>query len=180
MEERAFPPGQHGREKSFRRNRASNYSQQLREKQKVRRIYGILERQFRRYYAEALKRPGMTGANLLEILERRLDNTIYRLGYADSRAQARQLVSHGHFEINGRRTNIPSYLMRPGDQIEVREGSRKRPYFKQVRESMGDKSLPEWLERDASKLTGEVVRYPERGDVQQAINEQLIVEYYNR
>jgi small subunit ribosomal protein S4 len=152
----------------------------LREKQKVRRIYGILERQFRRYFREAQRRPGLTGANLLGLLETRLDNTIYRLGYADSRSQARQLVQHGHFKVNGRRTNIPSYLLRPGDRIEVREGSARRTYFKGVRETAGDRPAPEWLSRSLPDMAADVVRVPERRDVDMTINEQLVVEYYSR
>jgi small subunit ribosomal protein S4 len=180
IERRDHPPGQHGHETTFRRGRASDYALQLREKQKVRRIYGVLERQFRRYYREALKRPGMTGATLLTILERRLDNVVYRLGFAASRAQARQLVQHGHFEVNGRRTNIPSFLVRPGDQVEVREGSRKRTFFKDLRDLVEDRPMPDWLDRDISHLAGEVSRYPERSDIEMTINEHLIVEYYSR
>ncbi|GAB4480546.1 MAG: 30S ribosomal protein S4 [Anaerolineae bacterium] len=180
IERRNYPPGQHGKEKAFRRGRASDFSLQLREKQKVRRIYGVLERQFRRYYRDALRRPGLTGTNLLIMLETRLDNVVYRMGFAESRAQARQLVSHGHFLVNGRRTDVPSYLLRPGDKIEVREGSRKRTYFKDLREVMADWSVPQWLSRDVSALRGEVVRLPERTDIEMTINEQLIVEYYNR
>lgn len=180
VERRSYPPGQHGRERQFRRGRASDYALQLREKQKVRRIYGVLERQFRRYFRVALKRTGLTGTNLLSILESRLDNVIYRLGYAESRAQARQLVQHGHFNVNGRRTNIPSYLLRPGDRLDVREGSRKRTYFKQLREIAAERLLPDWLDRDVNNLTGEVVRRPERTDIEMTINEQLVVEYYSR
>ncbi len=123
FERRSYPPGQHGKDAQFRRGRGSDYSLQLREKQKARRVYGVLERQFRRYFGEALRRPGLTGSNLLAILESRLDNVIYRLGWADSRNHARLLVQHGHFAVNGRRTNIPSYLVRPGDVITVRAGS---------------------------------------------------------
>ncbi len=181
IDRRSYPPGQHGKEKALRRGRASDFSQQLREKQKARRIYGVLERQFRRYYRDALRRPGLTGTNLLIMLETRLDNVIYRMGFADSRAQARQLVSHGHFLVNGRRTDIPSYLLRPGDKIEVREGSRKRSYFKDLREIMADRrNIPDWVSRDANALRGEIVRLPERSEIPEQIEEQLIVEYYNR
>lgn len=180
IERRDYPPGQHGRQTTFRRGRASDYALQLREKQKVRRIYGVLERQFRRYYREALKRPGMTGATLLALLERRLDNTVYRMGFAESRAQARQLVQHGHFTVNGRRTNIPSYLVQPGDQVAVREGSRGRTYFKQLRDVMADHPMADWVDRVPSNLSGEVLRYPERSDIELTINEQLVVEYYSR
>jgi small subunit ribosomal protein S4 len=164
----------------YRRGRASDYSLQLREKQKVRRIYGVLERQFRRYYKQAVKHTGLTGTMLLTMLERRLDNVIYRMGFADSRAQARQLVSHGHFNVNGRRTNIPSYLVRSGDLIEVREGSRKRTYFKNLRDGGSEVMPPGWVTRDFVNLTGEVVKMPERTDIELNINEQLVVEYYNR
>ncbi len=180
IERRNYPPGQHGRESQFRRGRASDYSLQLREKQKARRMYGVLERQFRRYFGEALRRPGLTGSNLLAILESRLDNVVFRLGYADSRDQARQLVQHGHFNVNGRRTNVPSYILRPGDRITVREGSRKRTYFKELRDFAQERSVPEWLSRDVSNLSGEMVRLPERTDIDYTINEQLIVEYYSR
>ncbi len=180
IERRNYPPGPHGKDTSFRRGRASDYALQLREKQKARRIYGVLERQFRRYFALALRRPGMTGAVLLGILESRLDNVVYRLGFAESRTQARQLVQHGHFNVNGRRTNIPSYIVRPGDVVAVREGSRKRPYFKQLREVAGEWTPPAWLERDLNMLSGTVVRQPERSDIDMTINEQLIVEYYSR
>jgi small subunit ribosomal protein S4 len=179
LERRNYPPGQH-RERGFRRRRASDYSLQLREKQKARRIYGVLERQFRRYYREAVQRSGLTGENLLTILERRLDNIVYRMGFASSRAQARQLVQHGHFNVNGRRTNIPSYTLRPGDVIEVREGSRKRTYFKQLVQEADEWPVPEWLDSSLATLSGEVLRYPERTDVDLSINEQLIVEYYSR
>jgi small subunit ribosomal protein S4 len=180
IERRNYPPGQHGKETSFRRGRASDYSLQLREKQKARRIYRILERQFRRYFQEALRRPGVTGENLLSILESRLDNVVFRMGFAESRAQARQIVQHGHFNINGRRTNVPSYLVRPGDRIEVREGSRKRGYFKVLRDFAAEVATPDWVSRDLNTLSGSITRLPERTDVEQNIREQLIVEYYSR
>ena len=180
LERRDYPPGQHGRTSQYRRGRASAYSVQLREKQKARRIYGVLERQFRRYFREALRRPGMTGANLLAILESRLDNAVYRLGFAESRAQARQLVQHGHFNVNDRRTNIPSYLLRPGDQIVVRDGSRNKTYFKNLQDALSDQPVPEWLSQDARQLSGSVVRVPERADIDLTLSEQLIVEYYSR
>lgn len=180
VERRSYPPGQHGKLAQYRRGRASDYSVQLREKQKARRIYGILERQFRRYFREALRRPGLTGSNLLIILESRLDNAVYRLGFAESRAQARQLVQHGHFEVNGRRTNIPSFLVKPGDEVTVREGSRKKTYFKGLSELMAERPVPEWLEQNDGALTGRVTREPERTDIDLTLNEQLIVEYYSR
>ena len=180
VERRSYPPGQHGKVAQFRRSRASDYSFQLREKQKVRRIYGVLERQFRRYFREALRRPGLTGSNLLALLESRLDNVVYRLGFAESRAQARQLVQHGHFAINGRRTDIPSYLVRPGDVVEVRDGSRGKTFFKGLSDIMGERPVPEWLEQDAKQLSGRVSRLPERADIDLTFNEHLIVEYYSR
>jgi len=180
IEKRNYPPGQHGRESQYRRGRASDYSLQLREKQKVRRIYGVLERQFRRYFRDAQQRTGLTGSNLLSILESRLDNVVYRMGFASSRAQARQLVQHGHFDVNGRRTNIPSYIVKPGDEIIVREGSRKRTYFKQMPDFASEWTPPEWVSRDISALRGSMMRLPERKDVDLTINEQLVVEYYSR
>ncbi len=180
FERRGYPPGQHGRSAQFRRRRESDYNRQLRAKQKARRIYGILERQFRRYYEESLQRRGLTGLNLLQILESRLDNVVYRLGYADSRAQARMLVTHGHFLVNGRRTDVPSMLMTPGDQLSVREGSRKRTYFKDLSAVAEEKSPPEWLSRDLKNLSGSLIRLPERAEIDGNLNEQLIVEFYSR
>jgi small subunit ribosomal protein S4 len=180
FERRGYPPGQHGRSFQFRRRRESDYSRQLRAKQKARRIYGIYERQFRRYYEVSLQRRGLTGLNLLQILESRLDNVIYRLGYADSRAQARLLVTHGHFVVNGHRTDVPSMLMSPGDEIIVREGSRQRTYFKNLAEMAEQKTPPDWLSRDLRNLSGTVVRLPERSEIDGNLNEQLIVEYYSR
>jgi small subunit ribosomal protein S4 len=180
FERRAYPPGEHGRDAQFRRRRVSDYSRQLREKQKTRRLYGVSERQFRRYYRSALKKRGLTGSNLLQMLERRLDNVVYRLGYSESRAHARQLVTHGHFNINGRRTDIPSILVRPDDEIEVREGSRKATYFTELPELAESRTVPGWLERDVKKLNGRVLQMPERRDVDATVNETLIVEYYSR
>ncbi len=181
VERRAYPPGQHGKDAQFRRGRGSDYSLQLREKQKARRVYGILERQFRRYFSEAQRRPGLTGSNLLTILESRLDNVVYRLGWADSRAHARQIVQHGHISVNGRRTNIPSYLVRPNDVVAIREQSRSRQYFKELRAYMEDRpQAPEWLSVNIGAMEGTVLRVPERRDVDLSLNEQLIVEYYSR
>jgi len=163
-----------------RRRRKSDYSRQLREKQKARRIYGVLERQFRRYFREAERRPGLAGENLIVLLESRLDNVVYRLGFADSRAQARQLVQHGHFVINGRRTNIPSYLVRPQDMISVREGSRKRTYFKERAERLDEGAVPGWLILDAKAMTARLLKVPAREDIDTTLNEHLIVEYYSR
>ncbi len=178
--DRGYPPGDHGRLAQFRRRRTSDYSRQLREKQKVRRIYGVLERQFRRYFREAERRPGLTGENLLIVLESRLDNVIYRLGFADSRAQARQLVQHGHFVVNGRRTNIPSYLVRPQDRIVVRDGSRGRVYFKDRVKLLDEGSVPHWLSLDSNTMESRVLQLPTREDIAASLNEQLIVEYYSR
>ncbi len=181
VERRTYPPGQHGKDAQFRRGRGSDYALQLREKQKTRRVYGILERQFRRYFREALRRPGLTGSNLLAILESRLDNVVYRLGWADSRAHARQMVQHGHISVNGRRTNIPSYLVRPGDVVSIRNESRSRQYFKELRAYAEERPpAPEWLSVDLAGYEGTVLRLPERRDVDLPINEQLIVEYYSR
>jgi small subunit ribosomal protein S4 len=178
--DRGYPPGEHGRMAQFRRRRTSDYSRQLRGKQKVRRIYGVLERQFRRYFREAERRPGLTGENLLIILESRLDNVVYRLGFADSRAQARQLVQHGHFLLNGRRTNVPSYIVRPQDRITVREGSRKRTYFKERAELLDEGSVPSWLSLDLNTMAARVLQLPTREEIAAELNEQLIVEYYSR
>jgi small subunit ribosomal protein S4 len=178
--DRGYPPGEHGRLAQFRRRRSSDYSRQLREKQKVRRIYGVLERQFRRYFREAERRSGLTGENLLIILESRLDNVIYRLGFADSRAQARQLVQHGHFVVNGRRTNIPSYIVRPQDEIVVREGSRKRVYFKERAQLLDAGAVPNWLSLDSNAMMARVLQSPAREDITATVNEQLVVEYYSR
>ena len=180
LERRAYPPGQHGRETQFRRGRASDYSRQLREKQKVRRIYGVLERQFRRYYREALRRKGPTGANLLMLLESRLDNVVYRLGFADSRVQARQLVQHGHFWFNGKPTNIPSRLVKLGDIVSVRQQSRQKTYFKERVQHMEDRGVPDWLSLDLRDMSGRVLNLPSREDVDYPINEHVIVAYYSR
>jgi small subunit ribosomal protein S4 len=183
FEQRSFAPGQHG--KSSGRNksatgRESDYARQLRAKQRARRVYGILERQFRRYYETALHRRGLTGLNLLQILESRLDNIIFRLGFATSRAQARLLVTHGHFTVNGRRTDVPSMIMGAGDVVQVREGSRQSTYFKDMTAAAEVRNFPAWLNRDLKNLTGTVQRLPERAEIDGNLNEQLIVEYYSR
>ena len=148
FERRGYPPGQHGKGSQFRRRRDSDFNRQLRAKQKARRTYGIMERQFRRYYEVSLSRRGLTGLNLLQILESRLDNVVFRLGYADSRAQARELVTHGHFVVNGRRTDVPSMLVAQGDVVAVREGSRDKTYFKDLTAMAEDKNVPAWISRD--------------------------------
>ncbi|MBN1487179.1 MAG: 30S ribosomal protein S4 [Anaerolineae bacterium] len=180
FERRSYPPGQHGKEASFRRRRNTDYAMQLREKQKTRRFYGVLERQFRRYFHQAEALSGLTGENLLILLERRLDNVVYRLGLADSRAQARQLVGHGHFMVNGRKTNIPSYSVRPEDVISIVPGSRRLRYFKDRKELLGKKAVPAWLILDDEKLEGRMLTLPERSEIDAPVEEQLIVEFYSR
>lgn len=184
IERRNFAPGQHGRTGSRsggnRSGRESDYLRQLRAKQRARRVYGILERQFRRYYEVALQRRGLTGLNLLQILESRLDNVVYRLGFATSRSQARLLVTHGHFTVNGRRTDVPSMLLREGDVVAVRDGSRGLEYFKVLGDLADVRTSPSWLNRDTKQLSGAIQRLPERAEIDGILNEQLIVEYYSR
>jgi small subunit ribosomal protein S4 len=184
FERRGFAPGQHGRS-GGRGNRGgqggvSDYSKQLRAKQKARRIYGIYEAQFRRYYGKALKARGITGLMLLQILESRLDNVVFRLGYASSRSQARLLVTHGHFIVNGRRTDIPSMTLNAGDVISVRPGSLDATYFKELGSIAETRNVPAWLSRDIKSLSGNFLRLPERPEIDGNLNEQLIVEYYSR
>ena len=176
FEKRSAPPGQH----TFRRRRISDRGLQLREKQKVRYSYGMLERQFRRFFAEAKKAPGITGENLLILLERRLDNVVYRLGFADSRAQARQLVRHGHIDLNKRRTDIPSCLVKPGDVIEWRQRSTKTEYYKNLTQEIGSREIPIWLSLDMQNIVGKVLTLPTRSDVDTKFDEKAIVEYYSR
>ncbi len=180
FDKRSFAPGQHGRTGQFSRGRESDFARQLRAKQKARRVYGVLERQFRRYYGKALRSTGLTGLILLQFLETRLDNVVYRLGYAQSRSQARMLVSHGHFYVNGRRTDVPSFLVSPGDQITVRPGSLQGSFFKELGDRAGNTNVPLWLERNLNTLSGSMVRKPERSEIDGNLNEQLIVEYYSR
>ncbi len=179
MERRAYAPGLHGRQAKFRR-KESDYGLQLREKQKARRLYGVFERQFRRYFRRAQRQKGLTGINLLIILESRLDNAVYRLGLASSRAQARQFVSHGHFEVNGRKTNIPSFLVSAGDVIAVRENSKKILHFKELAENIDGGRVPNWLSLDTKNLSGQVLSEPTPEHVDVTLNEQLIVEHYSR
>lgn len=180
VERRAFPPGMHGKKQTFRR-KTSDYGTQLREKQKARRVYGVMEKQFRNYFEEASRTTGMTGVNLLAMLERRLDNVVYRLGLADSRPQARQLVRHGHFEVNGRKTDIPSFQVSVGDVIKVRQNAQNKTYFKDRAQLMqGAAKTPAWLKFTFTAMTAEVVGNPAREDVEIPLNEQLIVEYYSR
>jgi small subunit ribosomal protein S4 len=176
FERRPTPPGQHG----VRRRKMGEYGIQLREKQKVRRVYGVLERQFRNYFNEAETHVGVTGEALLQSLETRLDNVVYRLGFASSRAQARQLVTHGHFAVNGTPTNVASYKMRPGDRVEVRESHRSREAFKVIRETLKSHTAPDWLSLDAAQLAGSVASLPRRDQMPLDLSEQLVVEYYSR
>jgi small subunit ribosomal protein S4 len=176
IERRPTPPGPHQQ----RRRKPSEYGLQLREKQKARRIYGVLETQFRKTFGEASKRTGMTGETLLRFLELRLDNVVFRLGLAVNREQARQMVTHGHFDVNGRKTNIPSYRVRVGDVIKVRDKSRSLPFYKDLANTLRGKPVPQWLSLQAEGMTGTVVATPERSDCDQSVREQLIVEYYSR
>jgi small subunit ribosomal protein S4 len=176
FERRSTPPGMN----TQRRRKVSEFGLQLREKQKVRKTYSIMERQFRNYFEKASKRKGMTGEELLRMLEMRLDNVVYRMGLARSRAEARQLVSHGHFTVNGRPTNIPSYATKAGDKVEVRESRRGREYFKTASETVKAAQIPEWVSVDATKLMGSVLTEPVREQMPLEFNEQLVVEYYSR
>jgi small subunit ribosomal protein S4 len=179
VERRTYPAGMHGPQRQFRR-KASDYALQLREKQKARRFYGVFERQFRRYFTEAERRKGLTGTNLLVALETRLDNVVFRLGLADSRAQARQLVRHGHIEVNGKRTDVPSFAVSPGDMITVREDSKRNGYFQLLLEHLAGRTVPGWLSLDTANMAGRVLSVPSREDVDVQLEEQLIVEYYSR
>ncbi|NOZ72950.1 MAG: 30S ribosomal protein S4 [Chloroflexi bacterium] len=178
IDRRNYPPGSHGNVR--RRGKVSDYGRQLREKQKVRRIYGVYERQFRRYFRQAVQTKGLTGATLLQLLEQRLDNVVFRLGFATSRAQARQLVTHGHFAVNGQKVDIVSYMVKPGDVIQVRENSRNKAYFKEIAEVLAKKVPPKWLSLEAATMSGSMIALPERADIDIPINEQLVVEYYSR
>jgi small subunit ribosomal protein S4 len=177
IERRGYPPGQHGQRRG---RRSLNYGPQLREKQKVKRIYGILEQQFRKYFQEAERRKGITGENLLILLERRLDNVVYSLGFASSRAQARQLVRHGHISIDGRKITIPSFQVREGQSIVVKENSKKNDFIRAAVESARGRGIPDWLELNAESYTGKVLALPKREDIKLPIQEQLIVELYSR
>lgn len=176
IKRRNYPPGQHGQ----LRTKVTDYGVQLREKQKVRRIYGILEKQFRSYFEKADRMKGVTGENLLSLLERRLDNTIYRLGFAASRTEARQLVKHSHFTLNGRKANIPSLLVKAGDVIELREKSRKIVCINDSLEAVVRRGIPQWIELDKDAYQGKVKANPIREDITMPIQEQLIVELYSK
>lgn len=180
FEKRGYAPGQHGRNKQGRSERESDYARQLRAKQKARRVYGVFERQFRRYFGIANSRAGLTGLMLLQTLELRLDNVVYRLGFAMDRAQARQLVNHGHIQVNGKRADIASMILRPSDVVTVKESARQNTYFKELLDVVDKRSFPSWIDRDGKALTGRVLRVPDRSEIDGNLNEQLIVEYYSR
>ena len=172
---RPTPPGQHG----VSRKKQSQYGIQLREKQKARRAYGVLEGQFRGYFQQASRMKGVTGENLLMLLERRLDNVVYRLGMGDSRAHARQLVTHGHIRVNGKKVNIPSFRVKLNDEITIRSGSQSMENLKQLREE-GNRMVPKWLSLDHENLVGKVIAMPQRDDIDLTVEEHLIVEFYSR
>ena len=175
IEEGASPPGQ----RSFRRRKLSDYALRLQEKQKAKYVYGMLEKQFKRFFLQAKRSPGFTGDNLLQLLERRLDNVIYRLGFADSRAQARQLVRHGHILVNGHKVNIPSYLVKPGDVITWREGKAKEAFSPRVSQRLETVIVPSWLSFDKESLSGKVSTLPTRSEIEAKFDEKMIVEYYS-
>ena len=177
VERRGFPPGQHGQS---RRGKISEYGIQLREKQKVRRTYGLIEQQFRNYFSRALKQTGRTGETLVKLLERRLDNVIYRLGLAPSRKAARQMVTHGHFRVNSKAVNIPSYLLKPGDVVHVREKSKKLEVIHSSMKRMKDTAMLPWLSLDKAGMSGTFLNIPERADIPLNADEQLIVELYSK
>ena len=176
MERRPYPPGQHGQ----MRRKKTEYALLLREKQKLKRIYGVLEKQFRRYFEEAERQKGVTGENLLILLERRLDNVIYRMGFANSRNQARQLVRHGHVLVNGKKVDIPSYLVDVGDEIAIREKSREIPFIKEAMESVSRRGIPSWLEVDPDNFKGKVKALTTREEIAIPVQEQLIDEFYSK
>ncbi|EHL07865.1 ribosomal protein S4 [Desulfitobacterium hafniense DP7] len=176
IDRRAYAPGQHGQSRG---KKPTEYGIQLREKQKVRRIYGVQEKQFRSYYDKANRQKGIVGENLLRLLERRLDNVVFQLGFATSRPEARQLVRHGHFTINGRRVDIPSFLVRVGDVVGVKEASKSSPRLKEILSSL-DRTPPKWMNLDANAATGTIIALPDREDIQLPIQEHLIVEKYSR
>ncbi len=176
VDRRAYAPGVHGQ----RRRKPTEYSTQLREKQKARRIYGVLERQFRKTYAEAVRLTGATGENLLRLMELRVDNLVFRMGFADSRSGARQLVNHGHFTVNGHRLDIPSASLRVGDVVAVSEKSKGLTYFKDMAKEIQRKSVPSWMSLNPLALSGKIVSMPTRSEIDTELQEQLIVEFYSR
>ncbi len=177
VDRRSYAPGQHGQQRS---RKASEYALQLREKQKTKRFYGISESQMEKYCALAEKKSGITGENLLSILEMRLDNVVYRMGYAMSRPEARQLVNHAHFTVNGRKVNIPSFRVKPGDVVALREKSRAYDKFKDVIEANASKPYPKWLEKDGANFAAKVIAMPDRADIDLPVEEHLIVELYSK
>jgi small subunit ribosomal protein S4 len=177
FERRGYAPGEHGKS---RRIKETNYGQQLREKQKARRIYGVLERQFRGYFAKAATAKGVTGEALLQMLERRLDNIVFRFGFAPSRSAARQLVRHGHFQVNGHRVDVPSFLVRAGDEIKIRDRSRELTVVQSALEARKGQGVPEWMDLNAEQLSGRILNIPTRANIPVPINEQLIVELYSK
>ena len=177
IEKRNFPPGQHGKS---RRSKISGYGLQLREKQKVRSIYGVLERQFQNYFEKASRQKGVTGENLLTMLERRLDNAVYRLGFASSRAQSRQLVGHGHILVNSSKVNIPSFQIQQGDIVSVKEKSQKVSNIAAAVEMVGGRGIPDWLELDSLNYSGKVLTLPKRDNVNLPVQERMIVEFYSK
>ena len=177
VERRNFPPGQHGTRRGLR---TLGYGLQLREKQKVKRIYGIAERQFRGYYYKALRTPGVTGYTLIQLLERRLDNVVYRMGFASDHAEARQLVRHGHFTVNGKKVNIPSYLVRPRDVVQVKEASQKIARINEALAAVDRRGVPQWIDLEKDGFKGHVKQMPAREDVTLPIREQLIIELYSK
>ncbi len=177
VERRGYAPGEHGKS---RRVKETNYGLQLREKQKARRIYGVLERQFRHFFAKASETKGVTGEALLQMLERRLDNVVFRMGFASSRSAARQLVRHGHFAVNGRKVDIPSYLVRAGEEVQVRDKSKKLTVILNSLEARKGHSVPEWMELNPERMTGRVLNIPTRQAIPVPVNEQLIVELYSK
>ncbi len=179
MERKNYIPGEHGSSKGFRK-RVSDYAVHLREKQKVRRIYGVLEKQFRKYFKIAAQKKGATGENLLQILERRLDNVVYRMGFAPSRNSARQLIRHGHIIVNGRKVNIPSFIVRVSDEIEVKEKSRTMPLVQNSLEASSDVTNFTWFEVDKDNFKGKIVEIPSREQIPMDIDERLIVEFYSK
>jgi small subunit ribosomal protein S4 len=176
VERRKYPPGQHGQ----RRKKQSDYAAQLREKQKAKEIYNVLERQFKKYFYIADKKKGVTGSNLLQLLESRLDNVVYRLGFTSNRRQARQLILHGHFNVNGRRVNIPSYLVKAGDSITVREESRQLVPFQENMAKAEHRAIPSWVQRDINNFSGKILNLPAMDDISLPVQEQLIVELYSK
>jgi len=177
FERRAYAPGQHGQ---GRRAKISDYGIQLREKQKVRKMYGLLEKQFRGYYMKAVQMKGVTGENLLSILERRMDNVVFKMGFAASRSEARMMVTHGHFSLNGHKANIPSIILKPGDVLEIKETSKKLSRFQEMAAAMDRKTVPSWLEASKASMSGKVLSNPTREDIALPVNESLIVELYSK